>query len=68
GNDTVLHSAVLGGDFEIVKLLLERTCIDPTEKNQNGDTLLHLAVQKSNIELVKLLLERTTIDPATKNK
>ncbi|CAG2203247.1 unnamed protein product [Mytilus edulis] len=36
--DNALHAGVRRGNIEIVKLLLEKTDIDPTEKNQLGNT------------------------------
>ncbi|CAG2231422.1 SLC44A2_4_5 [Mytilus edulis] len=66
--DTILQSAINGKHPEIVKLILDRTVVDPMEKNMYGDNALHTGARRGNLEIVKLLLERTDIDPTEKNQ
>ena len=52
---TALHSAVLNGHAECVKLLLDQSA-DVNIQNADGYTPLHLAVWDHHVECIKLLL------------
>ncbi|CAG2232193.1 unnamed protein product [Mytilus edulis] len=64
---TPLHAAAEGVFINIVKLLLERTDIDPKKENKYGATPLHAAAEGGFINIVQLLLERADIDPNKEN-
>ena len=56
---TILHTAVIANDIQIVKALINRKVnldIKTSSINNSGLTALHIAVQSENPEMVKLLL------------
>ncbi|KAH3950978.1 hypothetical protein HBI56_087340 [Parastagonospora nodorum] len=50
------------GDSAMLSLLLERTNLEPDEKDQGGQTPLLWAVEKGHEEIVKLLLSTKKVD------
>ncbi|VDI32018.1 Hypothetical predicted protein, partial [Mytilus galloprovincialis] len=66
--DTILQSAIMGKNPEIVKCILDSTSVQPSVKNMNGDTALHSAARRGNLETLKLLLERSDVDLTEKNQ
>jgi ankyrin repeat protein len=54
---TSLTLAVLGGDVEIVKLLINKGA-DVNKPNLTGDSALHLATLKGNAAMVELLINK----------
>jgi ankyrin repeat protein len=59
--ETCLHIASFNGDYECVKLLLDRNA-NPNHQGSMGYTPLHCAIINNKIECAKLLLEHGT-DP-----
>ena len=56
---TILHTAVIANDIQIVKALINRKVnldVKTSSINNSGLTALHIAVQSENPEMVKLLL------------
>lgn len=70
--NTVLHSAIKGRVFSIVKLLLNGTMGTDEEfqfvnkQNNDGQTALHLAVVQGEINLIDFLLQKKS-DPLIKD-
>ena len=56
-NDTALHTAVYGGNIEIVKLLLQYGA-NPSLRNNQGYTPLQCAAQAKQVEICRLLADR----------
>ncbi len=56
-NDTALHTAVYGGNIEIVKLLLQYGA-NPSLRNNQGYTALQCAAQANRVEICRLLADR----------
>ena len=54
---TVLHVASFKGKVEVVKLLLEKGCMQVDEKDNEGYTALHCAAEMRHKEVVGVLLE-----------
>ncbi len=56
---TPLMAAVIGGNFEIVKLLLQQgqDAIDINLKNKSGEDALQYAIDKRNPQIIELLIE-----------
>ena len=52
---TPLHTAIVAGNLEAVKELLQKGS-DPTMKTQNGCNALHIAVERNRDEVVRCLL------------
>ncbi|KAK6187433.1 hypothetical protein SNE40_005464 [Patella caerulea] len=53
---TVLHRACLGGNFDVIHLLL-RAGSDPNVPNNNGETSTHFACKRGNASVLHLVLE-----------
>ena len=51
----------------ILKLLLEKSMMDPHSKNNDGDTPLHLACRVKNLKAVQLLVREPRYNPLEKN-
>ncbi|VDI00067.1 Hypothetical predicted protein [Mytilus galloprovincialis] len=67
--NTGLDIAIRRRDLEIVKLLLERSDIDASQKNKySGDTPLHVAVRDGCLNIVQYVMTRTYIDPNEQNQ
>ncbi|KAJ3430802.1 molting protein mlt-4 [Anaeramoeba flamelloides] len=64
--NSALHYAILHGNIEMVKYLLD-VGIDKELKNEQILTPLNMAIRKQKYEIVKLLLEKKC-DPTSKNK
>jgi ankyrin repeat protein len=62
GGQALLYSAVLGGNPEIVELLLERGA-DAVAADRNGQTSLHEAARGMNPEVLSLLLRHVDAIP-----
>ncbi|KAF4377959.1 hypothetical protein G4B88_004566 [Cannabis sativa] len=57
--DTPLHVAVMLGNFEVVKLIVDNMNINLLRKpNKTRNTVLHEAVKNLNLDIVKFLLEK----------
>jgi ankyrin repeat protein len=56
GGFTPLHEAVLKGDAEAVKLLLEHGA-DPTIRNEKGETSFSIAEDKNLTDILDLLIK-----------
>ena len=52
---TPLHSAILGGNLNVCKLLIEKHKVDVNASDVNGMTPLHLAFKKGDLEICKFL-------------
>ena len=56
---TILHTAVIANDIQIVKALINRKVnldVKTSSLNNSGLTALHIAVQSESPEMVKVLL------------
>ncbi len=56
---TILHTAVIANDIQIVKALINRKVnldVKTSSLNNSGLTALHIAVQSESPEMVKILL------------
>ncbi|KAF4359585.1 hypothetical protein F8388_003588 [Cannabis sativa] len=57
--DTPLHVAVMLGNFEVVKLIVDNMNINLLRKpNKTRNTVLHEAVKNLNLDIVQFLLEK----------
>jgi ankyrin repeat protein len=66
--ESIMRSAISGGSFEIVKMLLAKNIPIDMEANIYGWTPLHYAANKGSLELIKLLAEKgVDIDRRTNN-
>jgi ankyrin repeat protein len=63
---TPLHTAALGGDSEVVKLLLDHEAEINARDQESGATPLSYAASLGRVEVVELLLARGA-DPMLKN-
>jgi ankyrin repeat protein len=54
-DNTSLHVAVLNGDLDAGKILLEAGA-NPNAPGESGDTPLHIAIRQKNCDFVRLLL------------
>jgi ankyrin repeat protein len=52
---TLLHTAVVLGNLEMTKLLIESGC-KPSERTRSGETTLGLAAEKANVPMLELLI------------
>lgn len=64
GGKSILHDAVISGDFDLVKALLKFKDIELNCVDENGNIPLHYA---SNIQIYLILVEHKA-DPFVKNK
>lgn len=55
--DTVLHRAVRGRNFEVVKYLLEEALADPNATSFRGWTPLHIAAEMKCVGISRLLIQ-----------
>lgn len=63
-----VQTAVLAGNLDIVKYLVEEQRVDTTVVDQKtGSTLLHLAVVSGNLDVVKYISEHTQVDRNAKD-
>ncbi|XP_020297141.1 uncharacterized protein LOC109861755 isoform X3 [Pseudomyrmex gracilis] len=66
-DNTPLHFAVLNGDIEIVKMLLDRRA-NVNATTWQGTTPLHYAIENKKIEIAELLLNHgANVNASTKN-
>ena len=66
---TALQTAVLAGNLEIVKYLIEEQHANTQVIDQRGGyTLLHLAVISGNLDVVQYIMNHTQVDPEAKDK
>ena len=49
--------AAVIGNFNMMRLLLERQNYDPKQKGTRGKTLLHLACAGGHLDIVKYLID-----------
>ncbi|UCG28774.1 MAG: ankyrin repeat domain-containing protein, partial [Bacteroidales bacterium] len=56
--ESIMRSAISGGSFEIVKMLLAKNIPIDMEVNIYGWTPLHYAANKGKLELIELLVEK----------
>ena len=54
---TPLHEALLGGNNEIVKLLMDHGASIAIQDDIDGNTALHLACSQNNVSVVRIMLE-----------
>ena len=67
-SESIMRSAISGGSFEIVKILLAKNIPIDMEANIYGWTPLHYAANKGELALIKLLVEKgVDIDKRTNN-
>ena len=65
---TALQTAVLAGNLEIVKYLIEEQHANTQVIDQRGGyTLLHLAVISGNLDVVQYIMDHTQVDPEAKD-
>ncbi|KAL8788566.1 MAG: hypothetical protein Q9213_001639 [Squamulea squamosa] len=66
---TLLVWAASNGQEAVIKLLLEKTTVDPNSRDKSGRTPLSWAVGHGHEAVVKLLLEgKITVDPDSRDK
>ena len=59
---TALHSSVVSGNLDVVKLILSRTVLSVQDGNDQGATALHEAAGKGFTAIVKYLIEDAGAD------
>jgi ankyrin repeat protein len=57
-----LHYACRHGDFEMVKILVEKAKININSTNSSGFTALHIAAKNGFMEICKYLIEDAPVD------
>lgn len=68
GNMTPLHSAVLGGQVDVVRMLIRRFEIDKDIRDGNGWPLIHSAAWAGRVDMMELLIKEFGVDPESTNK
>ena len=66
--DTPLMRAVVGGNLDFVRTLLEHPGIKLGHKNMYGNTALHMACHNNRVSIIKLLCQDTRCGPSVVNK
>ena len=59
--NTALHSAVLGGDIEVVKFVVEELKCPPDIAGQLNITPLHLAKKQHNFDIAQYLQKHSVL-------
>ncbi|KAI5332768.1 hypothetical protein L3X38_022897 [Prunus dulcis] len=67
---TVLHSAILGGQGKVVKYILRTPKLTGliNEADEDGNTPLHIAVKYKKVEIISILTADHRVDKAAVNK
>ncbi|KAL6283283.1 hypothetical protein ACE6H2_014212 [Prunus campanulata] len=67
---TVLHSAILGGQGKVVKYILRTPKLTGliNEADEDGNTPLHIAVMYKKVEIISILTADHRVDKAAVNK
>lgn len=61
-NETALVIASDKLNYDIIKILLQNTKIDPNAKGRSGNTVLHVCCQNNKLDLIEILLNNTNTD------